>query len=256
MSGLVSIITPSYNSAKYIAETIQSVQNQTYTNWEMLIVDDCSSDNTEEIIKKIQQTDSRVHFFKLDQNSGPGVARNLCIQKASGNYIAFLDSDDKWKPEKLEMQLSFMKDNKIPLTFSFYEQIDERGNLLNKIVTTPKNISYKELFYCNWIGNLTGIYSVDFFGKIPILNIKKRQDWVLWLTLVKKIGKIKPIPVSLAYYRVREESVSSSKIKLLSHNFRIYKDYHEQNFILALFSMFVFLFVHFFIKPFFIKQLK
>ena len=243
MNKLVSIITPSYNSAKYIAEAIESVQNQTYTNWEMIIVDDCSSDETEQIIAPFLKKDIRIKFYKLDQNSGAGVTRNFAVEKASGNYIAFLDSDDKWKPEKLEMQLSFMEENRIPLTFSFYEQIDEGGNLLKTIVTTPQNISYKQLFYCNSIGNLTGIYSVDFFGKIPILGIKKRQDWVLWLTLVKKSGRIKPISECLAYYRVREDSVSSSKIKLLKHNFMVYKDYHKQNIILALCSMFIFLFI-------------
>ncbi len=254
MNVLVSIITPAYNSAKFIAETIQSVQNQTYTNWEMIIVDDCSTDNTEQIIYEIQQTDSRIHFFKLDQNLGSGVARNLATQKAQGNYIAFLDSDDLWKPNKLFKQLVFMKENDLPLTFSFYEQINEEGDLLNKIITTPNAISYKMLLYCNWIGNLTGIYSVDYFGKIPISSVKKRQDWILWLALVKKAKKVIPIRESLAYYRVRKDSISASKLKLIKHNFIVYKHEHKQSFFIALFSMLIFLFVQTFIKPLYIKK--
>ena len=129
--------------------------------------------------------DIRIKTFKLDKNSGAGVARNFGIQQASGNYIAFLDADDLWKPEKLDKQLTFMESQNIPFTFSFYETIDEVGNLRNEILTTPSKITYKQLYYCNWIGNLTGIYSVDFFGKIPISSIKKRQDWMLWLANCK-----------------------------------------------------------------------
>ena len=125
MNALVSIITPSYNSAKFIAETIQSVQNQTYKNWEMIIVDDGSSDETESVVLSIIQNDNRIQFYKLTQNSGPAVARNTGIEKAKGNYIAFLDSDDLWKPQKLEKQLLFMEEENLPMTFSFYEQIDE-----------------------------------------------------------------------------------------------------------------------------------
>ena len=168
MKALVSIITPAYNSAKFIAETIQSVQNQTYENWEMLIVDDGSTDKTEAIVLSFVNKDKRIQFHKLKQNSGAGVARNTAIEKVNGNYIAFLDSDDLWKPEKLQKQLLFMEANNLHLTFSFYDQINEEGNLLNKTITSPSIISYRMLFYCNWIGNLTGIYSVDYFGKIHI----------------------------------------------------------------------------------------
>ena len=119
MKALVSIITPAYNSAKFIAETIQSVQNQTYENWEMLIVDDGSTDKTEAIVLSFVNKDKRIQFHKLKQNSGAGVARNTAIEKVNGNYIAFLDSDDLWKPEKLQKQLLFMEANNLHLTFSF-----------------------------------------------------------------------------------------------------------------------------------------
>lgn len=246
---LVSIITPTYNSSNYISQTIDSVLNQTYQNWEMIIIDDCSSDETFSIISKFASEDSRIKVFKLDENSGAGVARNLAIQQASGNYIAFLDADDLWKPEKLEKQIGFMQEQKIPFTFSFYETMDEAGNLRNETLTTPSKITYKQLYYCNWIGNLTGIYSVDFFGKIPISSIKKRQDWMLWLQIVKQIETAIPVPESLAYYRVRQDSISASKWKLIQFNFKVYKDFHQRNFITACLDTMRFLYVQLLVKP-------
>lgn len=249
MSSLVSVITPSFNSEKFISQTIYAVLNQTYKNWELLIVDDCSTDETFSMISNFASQDSRIKVFKLDKNSGAGVARNFAIQQASGNYIAFLDADDLWKPEKLEKQLHFMEEQKIPFTFSFYETIDEAGNLRNETITTPSKITYQQLYYCNWIGNLTGIYSVDFFGKIPISSIKKRQDWMLWLQIVKQIKTAIPVAESLAYYRVRQDSISASKWKLIKYNFKVYRDFHQRNFFSACFDTIRFLYVQLVIKP-------
>jgi glycosyltransferase involved in cell wall biosynthesis len=249
MSSLVSIITPCFNSEKYISQAIQSVISQTHENWELLLVDDCSSDETYSVLSNFASQDVRIKAFKLDKNSGAGVARNYAIQKASGNYIAFLDADDLWKSEKLEKQLLFMENQNIPFTFSFYETIDEAGNLRNETITTPYKITYKQLYFCNWIGNLTAIYSVDFFGKIPISTIKKRQDWMLWLHIVKKIKTAIPVPESLAYYRVREDSISASKSKLIKYNFKVYRNFHQRNFLLACLDMLQFLYVQLVIKP-------
>ncbi|SHI88694.1 glycosyltransferase family 2 protein [Flavobacterium haoranii] len=250
---LVSIITPTFNAEQFILQTIQSVLEQTYTHWELILVDDCSSDATWELIHSI--SDSRIKCFKLDQNFGPGVARNFAIQQAKGNYIAFLDADDVWKPQKLAKQLQFMEDENLPMTFSFYEQIDEEGKSLHKQITAPLEVSYNQLFYCNWIGNLTGIYSVDFFGKIPISSIKKRQDWILWLTLVQKIKTVKPVPESLAFYRVRKDSVSSSKVKLIQYNYAIYRNFHENHPLKAAFNTALFLVHQLLIKPRFTKTI-
>ena len=250
---LVSIITPTFNAEQFILQTIQSVLEQTYTHWELILVDDCSSDSTWELIHSI--SDSRIKCFKLDQNSGPGVARNFAIQQAQGNYIAFLDADDVWKPEKLAKQLQFMEEENLPMTFSFYEQMNEEGKSLHKQITTPLEVSYNQLFYCNWIGNLTGIYSVDFFGKIPISSIKKRQDWILWLTLVQKIKTVKPVPESLAFYRVRKDSVSSSKVKLIQYNYAIYRNFHENHPLKAAFNTALFLVHQLLIKPRFTKTI-
>ena len=246
---LVSIITPCFNSEKYISETVQSILHQTYENWELILVDDGSKDETFAILSKFASQDIRVKTFQLEKNSGAGVARNFGIQQASGNYIAFLDADDLWKPEKLEKQLTFMESQNIPFTFSFYETIDEVGNLRNETITTPSKITYKQLYYCNWIGNLTGIYSVDFFGKIPISAIKKRQDWMLWLQIVKQIQIAIPVPESLAYYRVRQDSISASKWKLIKYNFKVYKDFHKRNFLMACFDTMQFLYIQLVIKP-------
>ena len=235
--------------------SVLSVQHQTYLNWEMLIVDDCSTDKTFEIILEFANLDSRIKFYQLSKNSGAGVARNKALEYASGKYIAFLDSDDLWKPEKLEKQIDFLQKNSLKFTFSFYEYIDENGKSLNKIIQSPLNLSYKQLFFCNYVGNLTGIYDSDFFGKIPILLIRKRQDWILWLTILKKIQVAKPVPESLAFYRIRNDSISASKISLLKHNYNVYRNFHKENVIISCFCMLGFLFSQLVIKPKFVKNL-
>lgn len=255
MNDLVSIITPVYNSEKYLFETINSVINQTYLCWELILVDDASTDASIDIIKKFQAQDNRIKLFQLEKNSGTGIARNFALQKAQGRFIAFLDADDLWKPEKLQTQISFLQENKLPFTFSFYEVIDEQGIKLNREVQAPKNLKYWQLHFCNFIGNLTAIYDVNYFGKVPILSIKKRQDWILWLTILKKIKTATPVPQSLAYYRKRENSVSASKINLLKFNYSVYKNYFIYSTVTALFCMIIFLFFQFVVKPFYIKKL-
>lgn len=248
MSNLVSIITPTFNSEKYISETIQSVQNQTHQNWEMIIVDDCSSDKTTEIVTNFISNENRIQLYKLESNSGAGIARNKALSFVKGDYIAFLDADDLWLPNKLFAQLDFMEQNNLKFTFSYYNLIDEEGKPLNITVKTPNEISYKQLFYANWIGNLTGIYDVRFFGIIPITPFKKRQDWIMWLEILKIIKTAKLTPQVLANYRVRKDSISSSKINLLKNNFNVYRKYHKQSIIQASLSMIHFLWIHFFVK--------
>lgn len=252
----VSIITPTFNSAKFIAQTIQSVQNQTYNNWELIIVDDCSTDRTISIINDFIANDKRIYLYQLNQNSGAGIARNLAIEKANGRFIAFLDSDDLWKPEKLNKQVNFLISNNLPFTFSYYESINEEGNPIHKITKAPKNLTYKQLFFCNFVGNLTGIYDVNYFGKIPISKIRKRQDWIVWLTILKKIKAAKPFPESLAYYRIRTDSISASKIGLLKSNYSVYRQFHQLNIFMATLCMVGFLFVQLFVKPRYSQKIK
>lgn len=252
---LVSIIIPTYNCEKFIGKTLQSVLNQSYSNWEIILVDDASTDNTVTIIKEFAQDDNRIKLTRLENNSGNGFARNIALQNASGRYIAFLDADDLWAPLKLEKQISFLQSHKLPFTFSFYDCIDEQGNNLNRRVEAPLSLSYNQLFYCNYVGNLTAIYDVEFFGKIKIEATQKRQDWRLWLTILKQIKTAQPVPESLAFYRIRKDSISSSKFKLIKHNFGVYREFHGYNFVFSILLMARFLFTQLLVKPRYIKKL-
>mgnify|MGYP000848304282 FL=1 len=256
MEALVSIITPTYNSEKYIAQTIQSVQNQTHSNWEMIIVDDASSDQTEAIVIEFAKADHRIKFYKLHNNAGAGVARNQALSMAAGRYIAFLDSDDLWKPEKLQKQIDFLTTQNASFTFSFYECIDEAGNPLHKRIEAPLKLRYWQLFFCNFVGNLTGIYDTQIFGKIPISYLRKRQDWMVWLTILRKIKVAQPVPESLAFYRVRNDSISSSKLKLLQHNYNVYRIFYGFNTFVSLSCMVGFLFMQLLVKPWYITKIK
>jgi len=255
MNDLVSIIIPTYNTEKFIGATLQSVQNQTYQNWEMILVDDASTDQTVKIIQEFGDTDERIKLSVLPKNSGNGYARNVALEKATGKYIAYLDADDLWFPTKLEKQIQFLKTNNLPFTFSFYDCIDEDGNSLHRRVQAPLNLTYKQLFFCNYVGNLTAIYDADYFGKVVITATQKRQDWRLWLTILKQIKETKPVPEPLAFYRIRKDSISSSKVKLIKHNFQVYRDFHGYNLIFSIVLMIRFLFTQLVIKPRYIKTI-
>ncbi|WP_413999729.1 glycosyltransferase family 2 protein [Flavobacterium sp. W1B] len=251
---LVSIIIPIFNSEKFISGAVESVQKQTYTNWEIILVDDCSTDNSVSIVSEMVENDRRIQFHQLDKNSGTGVARNFGLSKASGRYISFLDADDLWKPEKLKKQLDFLLKNNLPFTFSFYDWINEDGELLNKTIEAPKKLYYWQLFFCNYVGNLTGIYDANYFGKIEISSSRKRQDWMHWLSVVKKIKSAQAVPESLAYYRIRTNSISASKLDLLKHNFAVYRSFHGYNLGISLLCMSGFLFTQLLIKPLYCKN--
>ncbi|MGO4773626.1 glycosyltransferase family 2 protein [Flavobacterium sp. W22_SRS_FK3] len=255
MSDLVSIITPTFNAEKYIRDTLQSVLHQSYQNWEMILVDDASTDETVKIINEFAEKDVRFKLSRLSKNSGNGFARNVALEKAAGKYIAFLDADDIWFLSKLEKQIQFLKANNLSFTFSFYDCIDEEGNLLNRRVEAPANLTYEKLFFCNYVGNLTAIYDADYFGKITLEATQKRQDWRIWLTILKQIKVTKPVPESLAFYRIRKDSISSSKFKLIKHNFGVYSQFHGFNFVFSVFLMILFLFTQLIIKPVYIKKI-
>jgi len=239
MSCLVSIITPSYNSEKFIAKTIESVMTQTYENWEMIIVDDCSQDNSNEIIENYMQQDKRIKLIKLDKNSGPAIARNTAIKQAKGRYIAFLDADDLWLPEKLEKQINFMNYNDLAFTYSAYKIIDESDNDLGWFVP-PATATYDSLLKTNYIGCLTAIYDSQKLGKIYMPKILKRQDYALWLKILKQIKQTKGITEPLAVYRIRQNSVSSNKIKAAKYNWIIYREFEKLGFFKS-----VYYFIHY-----------
>lgn len=224
MQVTVSIITPCYNASQYISYTIDSVLNQTYANWEMIIVDDCSTDNSSDIIKQFISGDTRIKYFKTDNPSGsPVLPRNIGIEKATGRYIAFLDSDDIWLPTKLEEQLKLFKDEKTAVVFSNYEKISETGERNQRIIIAPKETNYHNLLKGNVIGNLTGIYDTEKVGKVYCKDIR-HEDYVLWLSILKKGYIAKNTNTVTALYRVRENSVSSNKLKILSWQWNILRN--------------------------------
>lgn len=223
MEDLVSIIMPTYNCAKYIGEAINSVLSQTYKNWELIIVDDCSIDNTEEVVKKYLEKDNRIKYFKLSVNSGPAVARNVALEKASGKYIAFLDSDDLWMEEKLEKQISFMKQNNYNFTFTSYIQINENGEENGVIIKAKKKVDYNGVLLSCPIGNSTVIYNAEKLGKFEIPNIRKRNDYALWLQILKKEKYAYGLNEILAKYRIRKNSVSRNKLDLIKYHWYLYR---------------------------------
>lgn len=221
---LVSIITPTYNCGKFIARTIDSVIAQTYQNWEMIIVDDCSNDNTKEVVEEYIKKDSRIKYHLLKENSGAAVARTTAMNLAVGSYMAFLDSDDVWFPEKLECQIKWMNDNGYSFSCTAYEQIDEDDNLLNKTIKTVKKTDYNRLLLDCPVGNSSVIYDVEKMGKFEVPNIRKRNDDALWLQMLKKEKYIWGMPDVLMKYRIRQNSISSNKLKVIKYHWILYRE--------------------------------
>lgn len=218
IDGLVSIIMPSWNTGRFIAETIQSVIDQTYTNWELLIVDDCSTDNTDDVVASFD--DERIRFFHNEKNLGAALTRNKAMREARGEWIAFLDSDDLWMPEKLEHQIKFMLDNGYDFSYTNYERIDEESNSLNIFVNGPRSVDKRKMYKYDYIGQLTMMYNAKSFGLIQIKDIKKNNDYAIRLQLYKKKGACCHIlNENLAKYRVRKVSISHDKFikKFKSH---------------------------------------
>jgi glycosyltransferase involved in cell wall biosynthesis len=225
---LVSVITPTYNSESTIKETYKSLLKQTYTNWEWLVTDDCSQDSTLSLLDEIKRNDKRVNIQSNIINSGAGVSRNKSIERASGRFIAFLDSDDLWKESKLEKQISFMLKNGYALTYTYYTKIDTYGNL-NKTICAPKKVSYRELLKSNVIGCLTAVYDTNLVGKVYMPTIRKRQDMALWLRILNKIDYAYCIDEELAFYREGHASLSSNKGKILLSQWSFYREYLDFN---------------------------
>lgn len=216
IDGLVSIIMPSWNTGRFIAESIQSVINQTYQKWELLIVDDCSTDNTDAVVTSF--TDERIRYFHNDHNSGAALTRNYALREAKGEWIAFLDSDDLWLPEKLEKQLNFMNRNGYVFSYHEYVKIDEESRPLNVYVSGPDIVTKQKMYHYGYPGCLTFMYSAKTFGLIQIKDIKKNNDYAILLQLCKK-ANCYLLKENLAQYRIRKKSISHDKLskKLKSH---------------------------------------
>lgn len=222
--GLVSVITPTFNSANFIEETIKSVLSQTYPNWEMIIVDDCSGDDTEEVVSQYVREDTRIKYIRLEKNSGAAVARNKAMGEAEGEYMAFLDSDDIWTAEKLSEQLSFMQEHNVSFSCTDYEQISESGEKIGRIIKTLPKANYNRILLDCPVGNSTVMYSVKELGKFEVPNIRKRNDDALWLQILKKTQYIYGLNQVLVQYRIRNNSISSNKISLIKYHWELYRD--------------------------------
>ncbi len=221
---MVSIITPCYNAEKYIRQTIESVLAQTYTDWELLITDDCSNDSTIDIIKEYQQQDSRIYLFSTAQNTGhPSTPRNISISHAKGEYIAFVDSDDIWLPNKLAEQIQFMEDNHYDLITSYAQIIDENGNLKQQILKTKDVAGYKD-FLVNYellsptIMCSTPVGKQLFFPEFP------KEDYIAWVNVVKNGAVVHNTKQVHAYYRIASNSRSRNKLKMLYYQWIIYRE--------------------------------
>jgi teichuronic acid biosynthesis glycosyltransferase TuaG len=223
---LVSIITPVYNCEKFVVETINSVQKQTYQNWEMLLVDDCTPDNSAQIIKELAAKDSRIKYIKLEENSGAAVARNVGLENAQGRYIAYLDADDVWLENKLESQIEFMEKNDVQFSCCDYDKIEEDGTNLNKIVHMPETITYKQLLrntIIQTVGVIVDLNKVD--RKLLVMpNVRRGQDSATWLQMLRNGVVFKGQNVVLARYRRVSQSLSSNKLNAMKRTWKLYRD--------------------------------
>lgn len=241
-SKLVSIIMPSYNSCEFIRFSIDAIINQSYTNWELLITDDCSSDSTYEILEEYSSLDSRIKIFKLDSNCGAAVARNFSISQAEGDYIAFCDSDDLWIKNKLKLQVKFMSSNSYVFSYSSYAKIKEDGTEYDgdRLVKVPPKICKKDLLKTCSIGCLTAMYDSSKIGKIYMPLVRKRQDYALWLKILDKVDYAYGIEECLCFYRVRSNSISSNKFQAALFHYKVMKKYGGVPFVLSLYYFMIY----------------
>lgn len=236
MNDLVSIITPSYNTARFIAETINCVLAQTYTNWELIIVDDCSTDDTDAVV--VGFTDQRIRYLKNEKNSGAAVSRNRALREAKGKWIAFLDSDDLWEPTKLEKQIQFMERNGYHFSYTNYREVDDDGVSLGTVWTGPKKVSKLLMYSFNYMGCLTVMYDREYVGLIQIADLKKRNDYAMWVKVAQKCPAYL-LDEMLATYRVRSAGSimnrSKGPLARLKFNYYMWKQGENMNALTALF---------------------
>lgn len=226
---LVSIITPVYNAEKFLSETIKSVKGQTYKNWELLLVDDCSKDNSAKIIKEFNRSDDRIKYIKLEKNSGASVSRNTGIKNAKGRFIAFVDSDDLWEPEKLKIQINYMLKHNYGFTFTSYRYMKENGVKTNKVAKAPFKINYNGLLKNTIIGCSTVVIDRDIVGDFEMPLVRRGQDTATWLQILRREKYAYGIQMDLVNYRLVGDSLSSNKIKALKRTWNTYRNVEKLN---------------------------
>lgn len=232
---LVSIITPVYNSGKFLEKTAETVFNQTYKNWEWILVDDCSTDNSWTILSWLHKKDSRVRIFKNEENLNSGKTRNYAIEKANGIFIAFLDSDDLWHIDKLNIQIPFMLENGFNFTHTSYGYIDEQGNSIKSTFHVNKKVNYVDLLKRTEISCLTAVYNADKIGKFYMSEHSRKQDYALWLAILKSGTPSFGIDKELAYYRQVKNSSTSTKYKLILKHVFFLKETQKFNIVKSIY---------------------
>ena len=221
---LVSIVMPTYCCGEYLRESVASVRAQSWENWELLMVDDCSPDDTYALAQELASADGRIRLFKTPVNSGPYAARNIALENARGKYVAFLDSDDLWKRDKLAKQIAFMERTGAKFSCTAYDRISQDGKtILGRVTPFAKADYNKVLYLANPVGNSTAMYDREALGEFRVPPIRKRNDFALWLSILKKTDYVWGLDECLACYRVRENSVSSRKGKLLRYQWELYR---------------------------------
>lgn len=233
MNNIVSIITPCYNSSKFLKECVNSVLKQTYKKWELILIDDSSSDNSSSIIDHFCKIDSRIKSIFLKNNVGPAESRNIAIKEAKGRYIAFIDSDDIWNHKKLEIQLRFMKEREIPFSFTSYQPVSENREIRHSVIRAPQRMNYKSYLKNTIIGCLTVIIDRKQVGEFCFPNIRSSQDMALWLLILKKGFDAYGLDENLAEYRIVFGSNTGNKLISALGVWKVYREIERLNFFIS-----------------------
>lgn len=241
---LVSVIMPVYNTKAFLADSIESILKQSYKNFELLIYDDLSTDGSNIIIREYAEKDSRIRDFKGQYNIGAGKARNFLIQAAIGRFVAFCDSDDKWEPEKLAVQVRYLLENSLDLTYSSYKVVNSEGKL-KRVVNAKEKVSYDIMLRNNYIGCLTAIYDTNRLGKRYMPDMRKRQDWACWLDILKETQQVQGIRKVLATYTERNDSISKKKLNMIKYNWLVYYKHEKFGIFKSIICLIYFMFFYF-----------
>ncbi len=221
MNDLVSVIMPAYNCEALITESIRSVQAQTYENWELLVVNDCSTDRTAEVVSALAEQDPRIRLLHNEENGGASLSRNHAIREAKGKWIAFLDSDDMWKADKLSKQIAFMEEKQTAFSYTFYDVIESDPSQV-KVQKAPKKVNYRKMLKRNYVGCLTVIYDAEKVGLVQIPRLDKRNDYALWLTIFQKGFVGDCLEESLSIYRSHQGLSKGSKMGLMKYHYQLF----------------------------------
>lgn len=233
MNQKVSIIMPAYNSADFIGRSIECVLAQTYIDWELLIIDDCSSDETTAVVKSYE--DARIRLLQNEKNSGAAVSRNYGLREATGKWVAFLDSDDYWVPEKLEKQIRFMTEHGYHFCYTDYRIVTPEGEALPYIYTAPNKVTKLGLYLYCWFSTITVMYDREKVGLVQIADVRKNNDYAMWFKVAEKAEAYR-FPECLSIYYKRANSISSgNKLKLIKHHYILFRKAQNKNPVMAAF---------------------